>query len=86
MSIFFSIKYADRTRDHNLKITKTSCKVDARKYKFSRRVEDKWNILNHETGNAKTTNRYKKLLDRQLYNIKYEFLDNLGITANTLTL
>ena len=45
---FFEVVASDRTRGHTLKLFKTSCRLDLRKFAFSRRVVNVWNSLPNE--------------------------------------
>lgn len=64
---FFEIKNTDisrRTRGHNLKITKPSCKYNIRKHFFSQRVINAWNGLSQYVVDADTVNCFKNRLDK----------------------
>ena len=68
---FLKLNTDSRTRCHNYKLYKSSCRVDIRKFTFSRRVVDIWNSLDTETVNARSLNNFKNLLDKRLSNMKY---------------
>ena len=68
---FFKTNTDSRTRSHNYKIYKPSCRVDIRKFSFSTRIIDAWNNLDFEIVNAISLNNFKNLLDKKLTNIKY---------------
>jgi hypothetical protein len=51
------------TRGHSLKLVKPGCRLDCRKFSFSRRVIDVWNGLPIEVINCNTVNGFKNKLD-----------------------
>ena len=42
---FFSLKKDSRTRGHEVKLVKDQCRLDIRKYSFSKRTTNEWNKL-----------------------------------------
>ena len=61
------------TRGHDLKLYKEACNSNARKFSFSQRVVSYWNNLHYNTVHATNINNFKKLLDDELKDIKYNF-------------
>ena len=60
---FFTLETENRTRGHEKKIRKQSCRLDLRKYFFSHRVVDFWNALPREVVSSSSLNVFKKRLD-----------------------
>ena len=60
------------TRGHDKKLIKGRYKTDIRKFSFALRVTNIWNSLNNNTTNATSINIFKKLLDEDLFYLKYE--------------
>ena len=60
------------TRGHPLKLYKRSVKNDAGKFSFSQRVIENWNNLSINTVSTHEINKFKNLLDEDLFNLKYE--------------
>ena len=58
---------------HEDTIKKTRYKCNFRNLSFTLRVTNKWNSLSKTTTNAVDINQFKKLLDDELCNIKYEY-------------
>ena len=61
------------TRGHNMKLSKSHCRLDCRKFSFSQRIINIWNNLDTNIVNAPNTNTFKKLLDEKLYSKQYQF-------------
>ena len=61
---FFTLERENRTRGHDKKIRKQSCRLDLRKYFFSHRVVDFWNALPGEVVDSSSLDVFKKRLDR----------------------
>ena len=55
--------YCNRTRGHNLKLSKQSSNTELRRNRFSIRVVDSWNNLTHEIVNAPSVNSFKNKLN-----------------------
>ena len=53
----------NRTREHNLKLTKQLSNTELRRNSFSIRVVDSWNNLTHEIVNAPSVNSFKNQLN-----------------------
>ena len=66
----FSIYHS--TRGHDFKLYKENCKSDKRKFTFSQRVINQWNVLPSKIVNASNINTFKMLLDSHLNYIKFE--------------
>ena len=62
-------RYSTRGRDKKLQKYSHNCTL--MKFSFSRRVTNLWNSLKKDTTNADNTNKFKKLLDKELQIIKY---------------
>ena len=56
------------TRGHSLKLHKSACKHDFRKFFFSQRVVDMWNGLPENTVNCDSVNVFKSRIDKYLLN------------------
>jgi ribonuclease P/MRP protein subunit RPP40 len=61
--LFFS-KAISNTRGHDLKLYKHSCRLDCRKYCFSHRVVEIWNILPDSAVTCITVNSFKNRIDK----------------------
>ena len=61
-----------RTRGHNLKLSKQTCRLRARKHLFLNRVVDQWNCLPENIVTAPSINTFKNRLDKALYSLKFE--------------
>ncbi len=61
--IFFKRDYNSRTRGHSLKLSKSYCRTDVRKYFFSNRIVDQWNRLPEHVVSSSTLNQFKNRLD-----------------------
>ena len=55
--------HCNRTRGHNLKLTKQLSNTELRRNSFSIRVVNSWNNLTHEIVNAPSVNSFKKKLN-----------------------
>ena len=55
--------YCNRTRGHNLKLSKQSSNTELRRNSFSIRVVDSWNNLTHEKVNVPSVNSFKNKLN-----------------------
>ena len=63
---FFVLNNEKRTRGHILKLFKSGCKLDCRKYGFSHRVVDIWNSLDSDVVACDSINSFKSHLDKFL--------------------
>ena len=59
------------TRGHHLKLFKQGCRIDPRKYTFSRRVTDDWNALPDSVINVESLAEFKYQLDSHLEGDKF---------------
>ena len=50
---FFKLNSTERTRGHHMKIVKQGCRLDIRKYFFSKMVVTRWDWLDKEAINTK---------------------------------
>ena len=64
---------ANNINNNTKKITIKHCKSNIRKSFFSSRVAPAWNALKTDTVNAKTTNHFKNLLDKEPSFIKDKY-------------
>ena len=84
---FFKVK-SDNTRGHSLKVEKGRSRLDPRKYSFSQRVVNYWNILPQSVIDAPSINAFKNRVDKYLRNIggRYISLSRLPapLTRNTI--
>jgi len=62
-------------RGHSLKLKKFRCKVDLRKYFFSERIVDRWNLLDEDTVSACNLNSFKNRLANLRQKQKGFFVD-----------
>ena len=62
------------TRGQGFKLMKRHCKTDIRKYSFSNRVIENWNLLPIETKNASSINAFKNRIDK-IPQLVEKFLD-----------
>ena len=60
-NIFFLLKKDSRTRGHE--VAKDQCKLDIRKYSFSKRIINEWNNLSTDCVNARSENMFKNKVD-----------------------
>ena len=63
----------NNTRGHDYKLNKDYNRLVLRKNYFSHRVVDHWNALKNETVNSNNVNEFKKRLDDELKQLKYEY-------------
>ena len=61
----------NNTRGHDLKLIKEHYETNIRKFSFSQRVVNYWNILDTNTVTAVDTDTFKKLMDHDLNKLKY---------------
>ena len=60
----FEMKECNQTlRGHNQRIQKHRARLDIRKFSFTHRVVDKWNMLPSSAVNAPTVNNFKTKFD-----------------------
>ena len=58
-SMFFKLKEGSRTRRNKAALVKEQCRLDMRKYSFSKRVLNEWNKLPTDCVNASSVNTFK---------------------------
>ena len=58
-NVFFKLKEGSRTRGNKAAVVKEQCRLDMRKYSFSRRVINEWNKLPNDCVNASSVNMFK---------------------------
>ena len=56
---FFLVKEERRTRGHGITLAKKQCRLDIRKFSFSQRTVNEWNILSAECVGASSVNMFK---------------------------
>ena len=76
---------ANKTRGHNKKLKKQSCRLNVRKYSFTSRVVDIWNRLPEEIIVAKTVKEFEIGLDNhwEHQECKYDFSMDINIRSKT---
>ena len=67
----FRLKEGSRTRGHKAALVKVLCRLDMRKYSFSKRVINEWNKLPNDCVNASAVNMFKNRSDRYLIRVGY---------------
>jgi len=70
--LFFQLDEGDR-RGHDHKLFKKRFRLNARKYAFSNRVIDNWNLLSANCVNCSTINSFKKHLSSELQSEAVKF-------------
>jgi len=55
---FFSIKKDSRTRGHEVALVKYQCRLDVKKYTFSQRTMNEWNMLPADCFGANSVNLF----------------------------
>ena len=63
IEMFFSLMKDSRTIGHEIKLVKEQCRLDIRKYSFSRRTVNEWNILCTACITASNVNMFKIKVD-----------------------
>ena len=56
----FSVKEERRTRGHGITLAKKQCRLDIRKFSFSQRTGNEWNIL---SADASSANMFRNKID-----------------------
>ena len=70
-NIFFEIKKSKITRGHNFTLVKKQRRLDVRKFSFSQRTINVWNILSAECVHASSVNVFKNRIDKYLVKTGY---------------
>ena len=70
--VFFTRAIHSTTRGHNFKLYTQRSRLDIRSKFFSRRVVNDWNSLPSEVVNAKSTEIFKKQLDKYWWEIRFQ--------------
>ena len=71
MNMFFKLKEGSRTRGHEAAFFKEQCRLDMRKYSFSKRVINEWNKPPNDWVNPSSVNMFKNKIDRYLIRVGY---------------
>ena len=69
--MFFSLKKDSRTRGHQVKLVKDTCRLDIRKYSFSQRTINEWNKLYTDCITDSSMNMFKNNVDTYLRRAGY---------------
>ena len=67
----FKIKESNITRGHNFTLVKNQSRLDVRKFSFSQRTINVWNILSTECVHASSVNVFKNRIDKYLVKTGY---------------
>ena len=70
-SMFFKLKKGSRTRGYKAALVKEQCRLDMRKYSFSKRVINEWTKLPNDCVNASSVNMFKNRIDRYMIRVGY---------------
>ena len=70
-NICFEIKESKLTRGHNFTLVKKQSRLDVRKFSFSQRTINVWNILSTEYVHASSVNMFKNRIDKNLVKAGY---------------
>ena len=62
-NIFLTVKEERRTRGHGVTLAKKQCRLDIRKFSFSQRTVNEWNILSADCVGATSVNIFKNKID-----------------------
>ena len=62
-NIFLTAKEERRTRGHGFTLAKKQCRVDIKKFSFSQRTVNEWNILSADCVGASSVNIFKNKID-----------------------
>ena len=68
---FFSAKEERRTRGHRLTLAKKQCRLDIRKFSFSQRTVNEWNMLSTYCVGISSVNMFKNKIDIYLKRAGY---------------
>ena len=70
-NIGFEIKQSKITRGHNFTLVKKQSRLDVRKFSFSKRTINVWNILSTECVHANSVSMFKNKIDKYLFKAGY---------------
>ena len=70
-NICFEIKESKLTRGHNFTLVKKQSRLDVRKFSFSQRTINVWNILSTGYVHASSVNMFKNRIDKYLVKTGY---------------
>ena len=70
-NIFFTANEERRTRGHGVTLVKKQCRQDIKKYSFSQRIVNEWNILSADCVGASSVNILKNKIDIYLRRARY---------------
>ena len=70
-NIYFTVKEERRTRGHGVTLAKKQCRLDIRKFSFSQRTVNEWNILSADCVGASSVNIFKNKIDIYLRRAGY---------------
>ena len=68
---FFTVKEDRRTRGHGVTLAKKQCRLDIRKFSFSKRIVNEWNRLSADCVGASSVNIFKNKIDIYLRRAGY---------------
>ena len=68
---FLEIKESKLTRMHNYRLVKKQSRLDIRKYSFSQRTINVWNILSTDCVHASSVNMFNNKIDKYLVKTGY---------------
>ena len=83
--MFFKYGTDNRTRGHSWALAKERCKLDIRKYAFSRRTIHEWNRLPGECVNATSVNVFKNKIDNYFKRSGYVWTWAMRITGQSIS-
>ena len=69
--MFLALNKDSRTRGYQVKLVKDQCRLDIRKYSFSKRTVNEWNKLSTDCITASSVNMFKNKLDTHLRRAGY---------------
>ena len=70
-NILLTVKEERRTRGHGVTLAKKQCRLDIRKFSFSQRTVNKWNILSADCVDVSRFNIFKDKIDIYLRRAGY---------------
>ena len=83
VSGLFELSDVEKTRGHNKKLGKLSCKINKRKNYFSSRVIDVWNSLPQEAVSANSVKDFEIAIDNDWENQEMKYNHNANIEIKT---